>query len=325
LKEHRVSYSKKVSRFLLAALTLASSAAMADYSRLVVFGDSMSDTHRLYDYTTKNWGESDPGPPNYDGRFSDGLVAVEFLAQSMRLPLVNYSFAGATSGYDTLLLVTEGMLTQVNEYLTNPGVVPPVQTVSSYMIKPAKPKADPEALHMIWTGPDDFYRLLIGMTNLTGYSVVSNVKQAVGSLYGAGARHFFIPLMPDISMTPSAKTHDLFQPGYIWSARYCTDSFKKLLTQAIAEMKVKYPDAKFMSHDTLTFMREEFARVKAEGKNITGTCRKEGAFDPKKLSTGAATACPNPEDYVFWDGNHPTAWVNKVLADEWFAAINAQR
>jgi phospholipase/lecithinase/hemolysin len=320
-----MGYSKLVRRVLVTALAMISTAAMADYSKLVVFGDSMSDTHRLYDYTTANWGESDPGPPNYDGRFSDGPVAVEYLAKSMQLPLVNYAFAGATSGYDTLLLVSEGMLTQINEYLTAPGVVPPVGTVSSYLFKPAKPKVDPDALHMIWTGPDDFYRLLIGMTGLTGYSVVDNVKSAVGSLYAAGARQFFIPLMPDISLTPSAKTHDRVQPGYIWSAKYCTDSFQKLLVKAIADMRVKYPDAKIMSHDTLTFMRDQFTKVKAEGKNLTDTCRKEGPFDPNKLSTGAATACANPENYVFWDGNHPTSWVNKVLADEWFAALNAQR
>ena len=320
-----MGYSKLVRTLIAAAIAAASTAAMADYSRLVVFGDSMSDTHRLYDYTTANWGESDPGLPNYDGRFSDGLVAVEYLAKSLKVPLVNYAFAGATSGYDTLLLVPEGMLTQINEYLSKPGVVPPVATVSNYLLKPANAKADPNALHMIWTGPDDFYRLLIGMTGLTGYSVVDNVKNAVDSLYSAGARQFFIPLMPDISLTPSAKMHDKLQPGYIWSAKYCADSFQKLLIKAIADMKVKYPDAKFMSHDTLTLMRDQFASNKAAGKNLTEPCRKEGAFDPVRLSTGPATACPNPQDYVFWDGNHPTAWVNQFLAGEWFTAIQAQR
>jgi phospholipase/lecithinase/hemolysin len=323
--EHHMGYPKLVKTLIAAAIAATSFAAMADYSRLVVFGDSMSDIHRLYDYTTANWGESDPGPPNYDGRFSDGPVAVEYLAKSLQVPLVNYAFAGATSGYDTLLLVPEGMLTQINEYLSNPGVVPPVGTVSNYLFKPATPKADPYALHMIWTGPDDFYRLLIGMTGLTGYSVVDNVKNAVGSLYAAGARQFFIPLMPDISLTPSAKMHDKLQPGYLWAAKFCTDSFQKLLVKAIADMRVKYPDAKIMSHDTLTLMRDQFAVAKATGKILTEPCRKEGAFDPVKLSTGPAAACPNPQDYVFWDGNHPTAWVNQFLADEWFTAINAQR
>ncbi len=312
-----MGYSKLVKALMATVLGVASAAASADYSKLVVFGDSMSDTHRLYDYTTKNWGESDPGPPNYDGRFSDGLVAVEYLAQNLGLKLQNYSFAGATSAYDTLLLVTEGMLTQINEYLTNPDVVPPVQTVSQYVFAPSKPRVDPQALHMIWTGPDDYYRILVGMTPLTGYSVADNIKQGVNSLYKAGARYFFIPLMPDISMTPSAKVHEFVQPGYIWSARYCTDLFQKQLIKVIADLKVKYPDAVFMSHDTLTFMRDQFKKVAAEGKNITEPCRKEATFDPIKMSAGSAYACPNPQDHVFWDGNHPTAWVNKVLADEW--------
>jgi cholinesterase len=312
-------------RLTVAAMALIGTSAMADYSKLVIFGDSMSDIHRLYDYTTTNWGESDPGPPNYDGRFADGPVAVEYLAQRLQLSAVNYAFAGATSGYDTLLLVPEGMLTQVNEYLTNPNVVPPVATVSNYLFKPANPKADPNALHMIWTGPDDFYRLLIGMTPLTNPTVAANIKQAVGNLYAAGARQFFIPLMPDISMTPSAKIHDRLQPGYIWSAKLCTDTFKTQLIQALADLRKKYPDANIMSHDTLSFMRDQFAKGKAEGKNLTDPCRKEGAFDPIKLSTGSAAACTNPQDHVFWDGNHPTSWVNKILADEWLQAINAQR
>jgi cholinesterase len=320
-----LKHAKFIKQLAFIASAFLCTAAMADYSKLVVFGDSMSDTHRLYDYTTNNWGESDPGPPNYDGRFADGPVSVEFLAENLKLPILNYAFAGATSGYDTLLLIPQGMLTQINEYLTDPNFVPPVATVSNYLLKPAKPKADPNALHMIWTGPDDFYRLLVGMTTLTGYSVVSNVKLAVGRLYAAGARQFFIPLMPDISLTPSAKLHNTFQPGYIWSARVCTDSFQKLLTQALVELRKKYPDATFMSHDTLSFMRAEFARVKAEGKNLTTPCRKEGAFDLSKLSTGAPTVCADVNQHVFWDGNHPTSWVNKVLADEWTSAINAQR
>jgi phospholipase/lecithinase/hemolysin len=316
-----LTYTKLVKRLVAAALLVTGTAAMADYSRLVVFGDSMSDIHRLYDYTTKNWGESDPGPPNYDGRFSDGPVAVEYLAQNLKLPMVNYAFAGATSGYDTLLLVPQGLLTQINEYLTEPGVVPPVATVSNYVFAPSKPKVDPQALHMIWTGPDDFYRLLIGMQPLTGVSVASNVKTAVNKLYAAGARYFFIPLMPDISLTPSAKIHDKLQFGYIASARWCTNTFYTQLKQALDDLRKKYPDAQIMSHDTLTFMRDQFTKVAAEGKNLTEPCRKEGAFDPIKLSTGPATACQNPQDHVFWDGNHPTAWVNKVLADDWTTAI----
>ena len=47
------------------------------------------------------------------------------------------------------------------------------------------------------------------------------------------------------------------------------------------------------------------------------TVNAKATFDPIKMSSGAAKACPDPENHVFWDGNHPTAWVNKVLADEW--------
>ncbi len=322
-----MGYTQKVGRWLAAALALSASTAMADYSKLIVFGDSMSDTHRIFEFSKLVFGKGFPAEPSYAGRVCDGPVAVEYLADNLGLPLLNYSFAGASSGYDTLLLVPFGVLTQVNEYLNNNALVPTITTlplISPLLAKiPGTGRADPKALHMIWTGPDDFYRFLIGMNTATSYSAMGNIKQAVTTLYNAGARYFFIPLMPDLSLTPSALVHEKVTPGYLASARKVSDHFSGVLRKGIEELKAKYPQASFMTHDTLGFMRTEFARVEAEGKNIKEAC-KVGGLDVLTLKNTPVTACPNPQDYVFWDSNHPTSWVNKVLADSWTPAITVR-
>jgi phospholipase/lecithinase/hemolysin len=323
-----VGYPFQVKQLALALCTaVLSTAACADYSKLVVFGDSMSDTHRLFEFTKLVFGKGFPAPPSYQGRISDGPVAVEYLARNLNIPLVDFAFAGATSGYDTLVLVPIGVLTQVNEYLNNNAVVPTITTVpllSTILSKvPGTGRADPKALHMIWTGPDDFYRIGVGMNTGTSYSTAADIKQAVTSLYDAGARYFFIPLMPDLSLTPSARNHEKKKAGYTATALKCTDHFAGVLRQTLNELRARYPDAHIMSHDTLTFMRDEFTKVAAEGKNTTEAC-KAGGLDLVSMTSTPLTVCPDPQNYVFWDGNHPTTWVNTILGQSWAAAITTQ-
>ncbi len=320
-----MAYTFSVRKLLLAACTAAAStAALADYSKLVMFGDSMSDTHRLFEISKALYGKGFPAPPSYQGRVCDGPVAVEYLANKLKLPLQNYAFAGATSSYDSLLLLPLGVLTQVNEYLNNNAVVPTITTVpvlSTVLLKlPGTGRADPKALHMIWTGPDDFYRPNIGMNSATAQSALGNIKQSVHTLYAAGARYFFIPLMPDLSLTPSARNHETVKPGYTQTAREMSDLFAGMLSQALAELRLRYPAAHIMSHDTLGFMRREFTRVRAEGKILDQACR-SGGFDIVTFKTTPTFLCSNTLDYVFWDGNHPTTWVNAILGAEWATAV----
>jgi phospholipase/lecithinase/hemolysin len=322
-----MNHRKRLGRIAVATLAVCTSSAMADYSKLVVFSDSMSDTHRIFEFSKLVFGKGFPAAPSYAGRVCDGPVAVEYLADNLKLPLLNYSFAGATSGYDTLLLVPFGMLTQVNEYLNSNAKVPTITTIpvlSKLLSRvPGTGRADPMALHMLWIGPDDFYRLNVGMNSITTATTMGNVKQAVNSLYNAGARYFFIPLMPDLSLTPSALVHERSTPGYVAAARKSSDQFAVALSKGIEELRLRYPDAHFMSHDTLSLMRTEFARVEAEGKILNPACR-TGGLDVLTLKSTPLTVCTNTQDHVFWDGNHPTSWVNKILAASWTPAITEQ-
>lgn len=322
-----MTFRRSLRAFLtVCAGTLAALPALADYSKLVVFGDSMSDTHRMYEISKYIWTKPFPGPPNYPGRVADGPVAVEYLAQNLKVPLLNYAFAGATSGYDSLLLFPLGVLTQVNEYLNNNAIVPIPTTIplvsTIAMQLPTSGKADPKALHMIWAGPDDYYRPFIGMTNATTPPTIANIKQAVTSLYNGGARHFFIPMMPDLSLTPSALNHEKNNPGYIDAARRASDDFGVALVKALDELRARYPSARIMTFDNLAYMRQQFPIVKAQGKIIDKACR-EGGLDLVSLRSTPATVCSNPQDHVFWDSNHPTSWVDKIWAGEWTKTILA--
>jgi len=94
------------------------------------------------------------------------------------------------------------------------------------------------------------------------------------------------------------------------------------LNKALDELRARYPSARIMTFDNLSYMREQFPIVKAQGKVIDKACR-SGGLDLVSLRSTPATVCPNPQDYVFWDGNHPTTWVDKIWAGEWVKVIKA--
>lgn len=83
----------RVSAVCLAVLLFVPALAPASpFSRLIVFGDSMSDNGNVAAAT----GFYPPAP--YANRFSNGPVAVEYMASALGLPLIDFAYGGATTG-----------------------------------------------------------------------------------------------------------------------------------------------------------------------------------------------------------------------------------
>src|SRR5262252_2495961 len=120
-------------------------AASTAFSRIVVFGDSLPDTGNFYRLT----GNQVPPSPYFDGRFSNGQLWIEYLAEDLGMQLLpedNYAVAGATTGHDNsnnglLGLQYPGLQDQIAEFMSSQG-------------------ADPAALYVVWIGANDFFVLL---------------------------------------------------------------------------------------------------------------------------------------------------------------------
>lgn len=167
-------------------LAMTSAASASPYSNVFVYGDSLSDTGNIYNASGHTIPQS---PPYYMGRFSNGPLAVEYLANSLHSPLTSFAWGGATTGIgdsgdggtQTTLgsLGLPGMLLQVEGSLAS---VAPFASTS---------------LFVVWGGPDDF---------ITGGSVAQGVADElaiVSALQGVGATHILVPGMPDMGLTPA--------------------------------------------------------------------------------------------------------------------------
>lgn len=266
------------------------------YSQLVSFGDSMSDTGNMYAVTLKLGGTGLPTAPNGQGRFSNGPVVLEAMANALNRPLLNYAFGGARSGSTNLIPaygMQQGMLKQIGDFLANQRTIwTPV---------------DADALYVLWTGPDDFYSDGNIFNPLTVPVVTANIRQGMVQLYQRGARQFFVPLMPDLAITPSAHEHNKTLPTYQASAHARSAELAQAVTAMLQAFAKQYPQAKVRTFDTYTYSQTRVAQAAAEGYNVTEPC-----YTPAFMGL-PGPVCDHPDQYLFWDTNHPTAAGSLVI------------
>jgi len=220
---------RATARTLTAAVVFSAATALASgpFSKIVTFGDSLSDTGNAYRLTG---GAYPPSPPNAPGRIGNGPLWTEHLAENLGMTLSaedQYAVAGARTDTGNLnmffglaVLANTGLQSQVGAYLAEagPGGV------------------DPDALHTVWIGPNDIFTTLAlgGNMNLTVYSAVQNTTQAVVALATNGARHILVANLPDLGLTPFG----LAQPPMVSaSLSQLSDAYNGLLNQALDEAK----------------------------------------------------------------------------------------
>jgi phospholipase/lecithinase/hemolysin len=269
---------------LLAAL--ASVAQAGSFTYVAVFGDSLSDNGNLYG--TIGY----PPPPYYNGRMSNGPVAVENLASDVSSPLHDYAWIGATTGVGNV--VDNGTATTLGSF-----GLPGMSTVFA-AVAPSLP-ATSNALFVLWGGPNDLLSDLGTPAALPGAmaNAVANISNMALFLESIGAQHILVPNMPDLGLTPR-----LLALGPVVSAEgtEVTDLFNALLAASLPPGVTMF--------DTAGFLRAIDSNPAAYGfLNVTNAC-----FD-------GVTVCADPNQYLFWDDIHPTAAADVLLGAQFAAAV----
>ncbi len=247
------------------------------YSNLYAFGDSLSDSGNVFA------ANGVPIAPYFNGRFSNGPVWVETLADNLGLSAdasllggTNYAFGGATTGTPPGSS-TPTLTDQMGLYLTASGGI-----------------ADPDALYVVFGGGND-----VRAQDLS--NSVSNISNIVTTLAGAGATTFLIPNLPDIGKTPEA----LVDPTLSAGATALSSVFNAQLDVAIDNLRINL-GANIFELDTFGFLNGIIADPTSAGiTNVDTPC----------FSTQAMTVCDNPDEYVFWDSIHPTAEGHRLLGE----------
>lgn len=293
-----------MSRFLrnaaVAALTVAAAGALAtaasaqSYSRLVVFGDSLSDNGNLYAAT----GNTQPtSPPFFQGRFSNGPVFTELLGfnagrSAVGAPVtgsINYAYGGARTDSSAF---PPGMRNQLLAYTGAGGTFGANDLVSVLggannifqAVGPASVSPNPT-----------------GFIQPVALAAAADINFIVNSIAGAGAGTILVSNLPSLALTPQFNQG----PGAPAAplADYAGTQFNGALLNALMATAAARPGSNIILMDLYKIGPALVARPGAFGlTNVRDAC------------FNGITACATPDTYMYWDGVHPTAAGHRLLA-----------
>lgn len=253
----------------------------AQFSRLVVFGDSLSDVGNLNSATFG----LQPGGEYFEGRFSNGPVYSEQLADKLNLgPLLatsddgtNYAYAGSrtsgTSFFEGGLFI-EDLDEQIDDFLEN-------DSVSS------------DDLVVVFAGANDF--ILGDATNAAGRA--NRVLTQLDRLIDANVKNIVSLTIPLLGETPDGRAN--------------RESLNGRATTFNATLQTGLDALETSDLNLIRLDLAELFNVLLENPNTFG-------FDN---ITNQAINASNPEGYLYWDGNHPTTRAHSMIAEAVFRQV----
>ena len=316
-------------------LTLGVLGNAAAFNKIVVFGDSLSDSGNAFNIV----GDAIPGaqfpPPPNNQRNSNGLVAVEYLATNLGTTLLpstvpggtNYAVSGALTGPRTALFPSPPLPGGVSVSTENYAAVvysplaQPLQVGTSLVSQVGQfvssaPTIDAQnTVFVVWGGANDFF---FDPQASTVTNAVTNIMGSIGSLAQAGARRFLVPGLPDLSLTPGIREQDAGAPALGIGAAFSALSlgFNQALQAQIANFEgsagALFPGLDITYFDVNASLLAVLADPQALGlKYLTQGCN----------DVFFQATCADPGEYLFWDPVHPTDKVHAELGRQFAAAV----
>lgn len=252
--------------------------------RIVVFGDSLSDTHNIYNFL--QWKFPNSGSW-FLGRFSNGPVWPEYLEKSVKLTVYNWAISGAAADQQ---LIIPGFTQQVDSWTA--------------VMRNAK-DYDP--------GKSLFY-LMIGVNDLINYGrtpdqSLATIEEGLRKLLAAGARKIVISNLPDATRAPVFRMR---RDGAAIAAKI--SEFNARLPQLIGRLEANYPGT-MASFDASAFFRQILDAPEQAGfTDAEQSCLRIDSDSALNyaLSHDRRAGC-TADTFVFWDTLHPTTRMHQKI------------
>ncbi|SRR5579883_52140 len=269
-----------------------------NYDEIYIFGDSLSDTGNVFNATQG----AIPPDPYYQGRFSNGPVWVEYLANDLGLTpnqTTNFAFGGATTGFDNIGLATlPGLQQEINSFTTS------------------HKSADPNALYILWAGTNDYLDYFFGgIPNPT--QTVANLSGVVKALADVGAKDIMVVNLPDLGKFPvtggNSQISDVLSTLTSEHDSSLSATLKSLSQQLNPDVDIIPVDVNSLFNSIITDPAE-FGLA-----DVTDSCIGALSVVPINVPTKSVTCLPN--QFLFWDSVHPTTTIHKLIGNLAFSLL----
>jgi len=303
----------KISLWLLGALIIIFAPlvqAQGCNNRFVVFGDSLTDPGNAFvilGLTSAPPFSPIPSAPYSSHTFSNGPIWAQQLATS-----VNSADSGAPA------LASPGVFTNyaVGAARARPGTGSfDLTTQVVLFLDNYRGHACPRPTYVLWIGAEDVRDALTALTtaasplqgqaaaNAIIVAAITAIADNVVALTASGARNFLILNAPDISNSPVVKS---LGPTATQAASVLSARFNRALGETIAILRF-FPRIHIARFDDNALTDAVLANPAVFGLT--------DAVDPcLQFGVVQNAVCANPDQFLFWDGLHPTVAGNSILA-----------
>jgi phospholipase/lecithinase/hemolysin len=287
--------------FFLLSLMFPLKASAQNYDDIYVFGDSLSDTGNVFNFTN---GAIPPNPTYFNGRFSNGPIWVEYLASELGLTFNlnnNFAFGGATTGTDNLgLSFLPGLKQEINDFTTTNN------------------SANPNALYIIWAGTNDYLEYFYGNTPNPTESV-SNLSSAITSLAGVGAENILVVNLPDLGKFPVIGDNSQTASALSTFTNVHNSDLTKTINLLNQELS---PETNIIPLDVNSLYNRIIATPEEFGfTNVTDSCIGDLSVVPIEVPVKPVVC--NPDQFLFWDEVHPTTATHQLIGELAFLALKS--
>jgi outer membrane lipase/esterase len=268
------------------ALLVSTTAAAADFTKVVAFGDSLSDNGNV------SLASGSPIATRFTT--NPGTVAIENIASYFGNSLApsltggtDYAWGGARAAVN---VPTPSVIAQVGQYLAANGG-----------------RADSKALYSVWIGANDL--LNAGSNPATAQvATVTAATQEVGAikaLQDAGAKTILVFNLPDVGKTPGVMAGG---PATAAGASQLALLYNGVLNGGVAQL-----GKGIVPIDTYTLLNEVIANPGKYGfSNVTTpACTVASSIS---CTPGTLVAPDAAKTYLFADGIHPTTAAHALVA-----------
>ena len=276
------------------SFTVFQNRLVAPIGNLVVFGDSLSDMGNAKDSILN----VPDVPPYWQGRFSNGMVWVEYLSQAYGVTTTygsgtsvgdNRAFGGAQTGPGFSYLLLPNVGSQISNYLAN------VQ--SSFAANDVV---------SLWAGGNDF---LYGTANSD--TIVTNMESHIRQLEAAGAKTFIIPNLPPLEKTPEILGRSQTQQQNIASE---VASYNAKLASLVSSLKLELGITVY-SVNAYSIFNDIIENKDALGLTNTqsSACSGNAGLLPLPICNSGDPVVANVDEYIFFDKAHPTRAMHQYI------------
>lgn len=296
---------------LVVLLSAPSWASAQSADGIVVFGTSLSDSGNAFALTGDAGNPPDftlnpfliPSAPYAKGghHFSNGATWIEQYARGRGL---GHSVGAALASADPS--ATNFAVGAARAY--NDGINFNLsRQVDTFLLR-VDGAASPQSLYVIEMGSNDIRDAF--QIYAIGGDGGPILAQALGSialnmqrLYAAGARDFLVWVAPNVALTPAIRS---LPPAAQGLATFLTQAFNDSLTDLLAQLAAGLPGISFRRLDANQILDAIVADPSAFGLDSVTT--------PCLTPNDVPFTCKHPDQFLFWDGIHPTKAGHAILA-----------